>query len=57
MAIWEHMGMMRFAFAFLLLAGLAPAALKPVDADLQPVDRKAVATYKTTPQGDLKMYL
>ena len=50
--------MMRVApLAFLCLSSGMPAALKPIDADLQPIDNKAVATYKTTPQGDLKMNL
>ena len=49
--------MMRVALASLCLAGGMPAALKPIDADLQPRDNKAVAAYKTTPQGDLKMNL
>jgi acetyl esterase len=48
---------MRVALVSLSLAGSMSAALKPVDADLQPLDNKAVATYKTTPQGDLKMNL
>lgn len=49
--------MMRVALASLSLVSGLPAALKPIDADLQPLDNKAVATYKTTPQGDLKMNL
>ncbi len=49
--------MMRVALAFLFLVSRTPAALKPIDADLQPRDSKAVATYKITPQGDLRMNL
>jgi len=45
------------ALALLCLAAAMPAALKPIDADLQPIKNKVVATYKTTPQGDLKMNL
>lgn len=37
--------------------GAASAALKPIETDLRPVDNKAVAVYKTTPQGDLKINL
>ncbi len=51
------MHMMRVALASLFLASGMPAALKPIDAGLQPLDNKAVATYKTTPQGDLKISL
>jgi acetyl esterase/lipase len=51
------MHMMRAALALLSLAGGIPAALKPIDGDLQPISNQAVATYKTTPQGDLKMNL
>src|SRR5262249_2967846 len=35
----------------------ASAALKPMEADIHPIDNKAVAKYKTTPQGDLKINL
>jgi acetyl esterase len=49
--------MMRLALAFLCLAGGMPAALKLIDADLQPVANKAAIVYKTTPQGDLKINL
>ena len=45
------------ALALLCLASGALAALKPIDGDLHPVDGKAAATYKTTPQGDLRMNL
>lgn len=44
------------AVVWCLLGGIQ-AALKPVDGDIQPVDGKAVATYKSTPQGDLKIHL
>jgi acetyl esterase len=37
--------------------GAASAALKPIETDVRPVDNKAVAVYKTTPQGDLKINL
>lgn len=43
--------------ALLAAAGAASAALKPIEADLHPVGNKAVAVYKTTPQGDLKIHL
>jgi acetyl esterase len=48
---------LRTVLTFLSLVSGMPAALKPIDADLQPVENKAVAIYKTTPQGDLKMNL
>jgi acetyl esterase len=51
------MHVIRVALAFLSLVSGMPAALKPIDGDLQPLDNKAVATYKTTPQGALKMNL
>jgi acetyl esterase/lipase len=43
--------------AFLILAGAAVAALKPLDADIRPSGDKAVVDYKTTPEGDLKINL
>jgi acetyl esterase len=49
--------MIRVALGFLCLACGMPAALKPIETDLQPLANKAVVTYKTTPQGDLKMNL
>jgi hypothetical protein len=49
--------LIRVALALLCVVGGMPAALKPIDTDLQPVENKAVATYKTTPQGDLKVNL
>ena len=42
------------ALAFVLHAA---AALKTVDGDLQVVDHRSVAVYKTTPQGELKINL
>jgi acetyl esterase/lipase len=51
------MHMMRVALGWLCLVSGMPAVLKPIEADLQPIDNKAVATYKTTQQGDLKMNL
>jgi acetyl esterase/lipase len=49
--------MIRGALALLCVASGMPAALKPIGADLQPVANKAIVTYKTTPQGDLRMNL
>ena len=43
--------------ALLSLLGATQADLKPLTGDLQPRDNKAVALYKTTPQGDLRMNL
>lgn len=37
--------------------GTAAAALRPIGTDVHPVDNKAVAVYKTTPQGDLHLNL
>lgn len=37
--------------------GAASAALKPIETNVRPVDNKAVAVYKTTPQGDLRINL
>ena len=37
--------------------GVTSAALKPLETEIRPVDSKAVAVYKTTPQGDLKINL
>lgn len=48
---------MRVMLTFLFLVSGTHAALKPIDADLQPLDNKAAATYKTTAQGALKMNL
>ena len=44
-------------FALLSVTGAASAALKPIEYDIHPVDNKAVAVYKPTPQGDLKINL
>ncbi len=46
-----------FVLLSLSLPGTAGAALKPIEADLRPIGNKAVAVYKTTPQGDLKINL
>src|SRR5437868_819606 len=51
------MHLMRLTLAFLILVSGIAAALKPIDADLHPLDNKAVSTYKTTPQGDLRVNL
>ena len=47
----------RVALALAGFAGSTLAALQPIGADLRPVDDQAAVTYKTTPQGDLKMHL
>jgi acetyl esterase/lipase len=51
------MHMVRVALALLCLVSGMQAALKPIDADLRPLDNKAIVIYKTTPQGDLKVNL
>jgi acetyl esterase/lipase len=51
------MRILRVALALLWLVRDVPAALKPIETALHPVDAKAVAVYKTTPQGDLKINL
>ena len=48
---------MRIFLAVVLAAGLAPAALRPLDTDAHPADGKTTLVYKTTPQGDLKINL
>ncbi|HTP33749.1 MAG TPA: hypothetical protein VMJ75_16335, partial [Candidatus Acidoferrales bacterium] len=51
---------MRLFLAVLVLdsvVGAASGALKPIKGDVRRVDDKAVAIYKTTPQGDLRMSL
>ena len=48
---------MRTALILICVAGAMPAALKPINADLRPVENKAVVTYKETPQGELKVHL
>ena len=47
----------RFVIALLSVTGAAVAALKPIDADINPAGNKAIAVYKETPQGDLKVNL
>src|SRR5262249_49174085 len=39
------------------IIGQASPPLKPIASEIRPVDNKAVAAYKTTPQGDLKINL
>src|SRR5690349_9138045 len=51
------MQIMRVALSFLFLAGGMRAALKPLDSAIHPAGNKAVAVYKTTPQGELKINL
>ena len=49
---------MRILLAVLVIhsvIGTTSAALKPLETDMHPVDNKAVAVYKTTPQGDLRI--
>ena len=51
---------MRILLAVLVVEsviGAASAALKPTETDVHPVDSKAVAVYKTTPQGHLRINL
>ena len=51
---------MRILLAVLVaesVIGAASAALKPIETDIHPVDNKAAAVYKTTPQGDLRINL
>lgn len=53
-------GIMRILPAVLIVQsviGVASAALKPIETDIRPVDNKAAAVYKITPQGDLKINL
>jgi acetyl esterase/lipase len=45
------------ALAVQSVLGTASAALKLIETNIHPVDDKAVAVYKTTPQGDLKINL
>jgi acetyl esterase/lipase len=52
--------MMRILLTVLVVQSViaaASAALKPMEKDIHPVDNKALAVYKTTPQGDLRMNL
>jgi hypothetical protein len=51
------MWMLLAVLVFGSVIGVASAALKPIETDIRPVDNKAVAVYKTTPQGDLKINL
>ena len=53
----KSMRCLRFASVLLLFSGAAQPALKPLDAALHPADNKAVAVYKTAPQGELKIHL
>jgi acetyl esterase len=46
-----------FVIALVSLVGSASAALKPLEADFHPIGNKAVAVYKITQQGDLKINL
>src|SRR5438552_14841091 len=49
------MRILRVVLALLCLVHGVSAALKPIETDLRPVGAKAVAVYKTTPQGDLRI--
>lgn len=51
--------MRTFIYALALHSAIAaaPSALKPLERDIHPVDKKAVAVYKTTPEGELKINL
>src|SRR5260370_11265388 len=51
------MRILRVVLALLWLVRAVPAALKPIETDLHPIGNKAVAVYKTTPQGDLRINL
>src|SRR5437762_2859016 len=51
------MHIVRVTLAFVSLVSGMRAALKPLDAAIHPVGNKAVVSYKTTPQGDLKINL
>src|SRR5260370_34418454 len=51
------MRILRVVLALLWLVRAVPAALKPIENDLHPIGNKAVAVYKTTPQGDLRINL
>jgi acetyl esterase len=53
----EIMRVLLAVLAVQSVIGAASAALKPIGSDIRPVDNKAVAVYKTTPQGDLKINL
>lgn len=47
----------RVALTFVSLVSAMKATLKPLEADLHPVNNEAVVHYKITPQGDLKVNL
>ncbi|HKE28916.1 MAG TPA: alpha/beta hydrolase [Bryobacteraceae bacterium] len=47
----------RCAGVLLMLAGAATASLQRLDGDIHPVAGRAVAVYKSTPQGELKIHL
>ena len=51
------MRILRVVLALLWLVHAVSAALMPIETDLHPVGNKAVAVYKTTPQGDLRINL
>lgn len=51
------MQILRVVLALLFVVSRMPAALKPIDTNFRPVGNRAVVTYKTTPQGDLKVSL
>lgn len=51
------MRILRVVLALLWLVRAVSAGLKPIETDLHPVGNKAVAVYKTTPQGDLRINL
>lgn len=51
------MQIVKAAAALPLALGFATAALRPLPPDFHPVDGRAAAVYKTTPQGDLKTNL
>ena len=53
----QLLGNLGGAIAFLFLVSGMPAAQRPINEDLHPLDNKTVAIYKTTPQGDLKINL
>ncbi len=51
------MQMMQMGLVLLCIVSGMSAALMPLDSDLRPLGNRAIATYKTTPQGELKMDL
>jgi acetyl esterase/lipase len=46
-----------YILVLLLAVGPAGAALKPLEADIRPDGNRAVAVYKATPEGELKIQL